>query len=141
MKKKIKEVKNINGKIAFGMLEDLSRRLLPITSKYIGESTLKAVELKDSLKSNFEMYLDVRTKLCEKYCERDEKGEVVYGEGNVYKFPSDKEKVIDDEMFKLNTTVAEVKDINFKLSDLLNANVELSPDEIIVLKEIDIIEL
>lgn len=145
MKKKVKEVKedkNINEKIMFGMLDDIAKRLLPLTSKYVGsENTLKAIELKESIKSNFQMYTDVRTKLCEKYCKKDEKGEVMYGEGNKYIFLKENEKVIEEEMFKLNTTIAEVKNITFKITDIMAANVEMSPDEIIILKEIGIIEL
>lgn len=137
--KEIKEVKNVNEKIVFAMLDDLAKLLVPITSKYIGTQTLKAIELKDSIKANFDMYSNVRTKLCEKYCTKDEKGEVEYGEGNVYKFPEENKEVIELEMYKLNTTIAEVKNISFNLTSLLEAKVELSPDAIIALREVGVL--
>lgn len=104
-------------------LESLIHRQFPVKVSYAISKNVSKLE------HELKIYNSEREKIINKYCKKDEEGNLVIDENNNYNIEKESIDVCNKELNELLDIEIEVNIHKFKLDDLMYGNYEMSPSE------------
>lgn len=104
-------------------LGTLNNKQLPIKVSYAISKNVSKLE------RELKIYNSEREKIINKYCKKDEEGNLVIDENNQYHIEYENIDVCNKELNELLDIEIEVNIHKFKLNDLMYGNYEMSPSE------------
>jgi GTPase Era involved in 16S rRNA processing len=105
-------------------LRGLIHKQLPIKVSYAIAKNVSKIE------KELEIYNKERQKLLDKYCVKDEKGNLVIDESNNYSIEEEYIDICNKELNELLDIEVDIDIHKFKLNDLLQCNLEVSPADL-----------
>ncbi|WP_337814794.1 hypothetical protein [Intestinibacter sp.] len=82
------------------------------------------------LESDLKIYNSEREKIINKYCKKDEEGNLVIDESNNYSIEEEYIDICNKELNELLDIEVDIDIHKFKLNDLLQCNLEVSPADL-----------
>lgn len=104
-------------------LFNLVQKQFPVKVSYAISKNISKLE------RELKIYNSERQKIINKYCKKDEEGNLVIDENNQYHIEDENIDVCNKELNELLDIEIEVNIHKFKLDDLMHGNYEMSPSE------------
>ena len=105
-------------------LESLMHRQFPVKISYAISKNISKLE------SDLKIYNSEREKIINKYCKKDEEGNLVIDESNNYSIEEEYIDICNKELNELLDIEVDIDIHKFKLNDLLQCNLEVSPADL-----------
>lgn len=105
-------------------LASLIHRQFPVKISYAISKNISKLE------NDLKIYNSEREKIINKYCKKDEEGNLVIDESNNYSIEEEYIDICNKELNELLDIEVEINIHKFKKDDLLQSNIEMSPSEI-----------
>lgn len=118
---KITNRRIVNGS---NFLASLMHRQFPVKISYALSKNISKLE------SDLKIYNSEREKIINKYCKKDEEGNLVIDESNNYSIEEEYIDICNKELNELLDIEVDIDIHKFKLNDLLQCNLEVSPADL-----------
>lgn len=105
-------------------LASLMHRQFPVKISYAISKNISKLE------SDLKIYNSEREKIINKYCKKDEEGNLVIDESNNYSIEEEYIDICNKELNELLDIEVDIDIHKFKLNDLLQCNLEVSPADL-----------
>ena len=105
-------------------LASLMHRQFPVKISYAISRNISKLE------SDLKIYNSEREKIINKYCKKDEEGNLVIDESNNYSIEEEYIDICNKELNELLDIEVDIDIHKFKLNDLLQCNLEVSPADL-----------
>ena len=105
-------------------LASLMHRQFPVKISYAISKNISKLE------SDLKIYNSEREKIINKYCKKDEEGNLVIDESNNYSIEEEYIDICNKELNELLDIEVDIDIHKYKLNDLLQCNLEVSPADL-----------